>query len=138
MTFHGKLNLAAMILLPAVAAWASSHVFPGQTAALQWAIGLNLIPMLISGPIAGLLVRSAYRKAGGRGALIATAGTVLPALGGMASYLWYAFRPDAVAPQFEFIAIPQYLLISVVLFSLVAWIGVVLARRGGAGALATR
>lgn len=131
MTRHGKLNLGAMLLLPVAATLAALISFEPrpETPALVSIFGINLVPMLISGLVAGLLIRSAYRKANGRGAGIALWPTVIPAVVGSLGYLWYAASPDPVAPQFENIAFPIYLLLGVIALSVIAWIGVLLARR---------
>jgi hypothetical protein len=128
MTRYGKLNLAAMLLLPVAATLAALIVFGPLTDTLVTVFGINLIPMLIGGLVAGLLIRSANRKAGGRGAAIGLWPSAVPAVAGSVGYLWYAIRPAEVAPGFEYVALPQYLLIGVVILCVVAAIGVRLAR----------
>jgi hypothetical protein len=130
MTRYGKMNLLAMLLPAAGAAVGSLMAFGGQLAPLLTVIGLNLIPMvLIGGPVAALMIRSSNRKHGGRGAAIAVWPTLIPGAITAFWYLYLALRPDAVAPQFETLAGPQYLLMGVVLMSVVAVIGWFIARR---------
>ena len=129
MTRYGKLNLLAMALPAAGAAIGSLAGFGADLRPLLTVIGLNLIPMVIAGPIAGLMIRSSNRKHGGRGAAVAVWPTLIP---GAVTALWYvylAIRPDPVAPGFETLAGPQYLLMGVVLMSIVAAVGWFIARR---------
>ena len=128
MTAYGKLNLAGMVALPLAAAVAAMIAF-GDAAdgrVLMWVSVLNAIPMLIGGAISGLLLRGANRAGAGRG--IALWPTLIPAALGVIWYLWRAVLPEQVAPQREYIAAPQYLLMGVILLSVVAWIGVRIAR----------
>jgi hypothetical protein len=129
MTRFGKLNLLAMVLPAAGAAIGSLALFGADPKPLLTVIGLNLIPMVIGGPIAGLMIRNSNRKHAGRGAAIAVWPTLIP---GAATALWYLYlaaRPDPTAPGFETLAGPQYLLLGVLLMSVVAVIGWLVARR---------
>ena len=130
MTRYGKLNLAAMLLLPVAATLAALIVFGPLSDTLLAVFGINLIPMLIGGLVAGLLIRSANRKAGGRGAAIGLWPSAIPAVVSSACYLWYAVRPSADAPGFEYVAVPMYTVIGVLALCVVAAIGVRLARNG--------
>lgn len=129
MTRYGKLNLLAMFLPAAGAAVGSLALFGADLAPLLTVIGLNLIPMVIAGPIAALMIRSSNRRHGGRGAAIALWPTLVPGVVTALWYLYLAIRPDPVAPGFETLAGPQYLLMGVVLMSIVAAIGWFIARR---------
>ena len=53
----------------------------------------------------------------------------MPAIAGAIWYLFRAVIPAEVAPGAEYIAGPQYLLMGVILMSVVAWIGSLVARR---------
>lgn len=127
MTAHGRINLLAMFLLPIAASIAALLVFGTRSETLVTVFALNLVPMLIATPVAGLLLRGS-RRAGGRGRNIALWPSVIPAVLGAVGYLWYAVMPDGQAPGFEYIAGPQYLLILVIVLSIVAWIGVRVVR----------
>jgi hypothetical protein len=129
MTRYGKMNLLAMLLPSTAAAIGSLAAFGTQLAPLLTVFGLNLIPMVIAGPIAGLMIRSSNRKHGGRGAAIAVWPSLIPGATTALWYLYLAARPDPVAPGFETLAGPQYLLLGVLLMSVVAVIGWFVARR---------
>lgn len=127
MTKYGKINLLGMLLLPAAATLAAWIVFGERTDTLLTVFGLNLVPMLISGLVAGLLLRGA--NAAGKGQRIALLPTLIPAVLGAIWYLFRAVLPAEVAPGAEYIAGPQYALMAVVVLSIVAWLGCLVARR---------
>lgn len=121
MTSYGKLNLLAMVGLPAAAALAALIVFGPRPDTLLAVFGLNLVVTLFGGLFAALLLRGA-RKAGGVGAGIALWPSVIPAAVGAAWYLWRAVSPEELAPGREYIAGPQYLLIMAFALWVAAWI----------------
>ena len=127
MTSYGKINLLGMLLLPVAASVAALIVFGTRTDTLVTVFGLNLVPMLISGLVSGLLLRGANRVGKGQG--IALWPTLIPAALGAIWYLFRAVVPAEVAPGAEYIAAPQYLLMGVILLSVVAWLGCLIARR---------
>ena len=127
MTSYGKINLLGMLLLPVAASVAALLVFGNRTDTLVTVFGLNLVPMLISGLVSALLLRGANRAGKGQG--IALWPTLIPAALGAVWYLFRAVMPAEVAPGAEYIAGPQYLLMGVILLSIVAWIGCLIARR---------
>ncbi len=127
MTKYGKINLLGMLLLPVAASVAALIVFGTRTDTLVTVFGLNLVPMLIGGLVSALLLRGANRAGKGQG--IALWPTLVPAALGAIWYLFRAVVPAEVAPAAEYIAAPQYLLMGVILLSVVAWLGCVLARR---------
>ncbi|MEZ5563998.1 MAG: hypothetical protein R3F24_00130 [Gammaproteobacteria bacterium] len=129
MTSRGKLNLFAMLLLPTAAALAAFIVFGNVPAAALTVFGLNLVPMLIGGLVAALLLRVARRAGSDIAGSIALWPSLIPAVAGAAGYLFRAFVPDPVAPASEYISGPQYLLMAVVVLSVVAWSGSLIARR---------
>lgn len=126
MTSYGKLNLMGMLLLPLAATLAALIVFGMRPDTLVAVFGINLAPMLIGGLAAWLLLRGARRA--GKGQAIALWPTLIPAVAGAAWYLFRAFVPAEVAPGAEYIAAPQYLLMSVILLIPAAWIGCRIAR----------
>lgn len=126
MTSYGKLNLLGMLLLPVAATVAALIVFGSRSDTLIAVFGINLVPMLISGLVAWLLLRGANRAGKGQG--IALWPTLIPATLGAVWYLFRAFIPAQVAPGAEYIAAPQYLLMGVLLLIPVAWIGCRIAR----------
>ena len=79
------------------------------------------------GLVSALLLRGANRAGKGQG--IALWPTLVPAVLGALWYLFRAVLPAEVAPGAEYIAGPQYLLVGVIVLSLVAWIGCLIARR---------
>lgn len=121
MTYHGKLNLLAMLGLPVAAAAAALIVFGPRPDTLLAVFGLNLVVTLFGGLFAALLQRGA-RKAGGIGAGIALWPSVIPAVVGAGWYLWRAVSPEEVAPGREYIAGPQYLLLMALALWVVAWL----------------
>ena len=140
MTRYGKINLLGMLLLPVAATVAALIVFGNRTDTLVTVFSLNLVPMLLGGLVAGLLlflgvamptviyiVWGANRAGKGQG--IALWPTLIPAALGAIWYLFRAVVPAEVAPGAEYIAAPQYLLMGVVLLSVVAWLGCLVARR---------
>jgi hypothetical protein len=133
MTAHGKLNLLAIVGMPAAASLAALIVFGPRIDTLAAVYGLNLVPMLLGGLFAGLLLRST-RKAGGIGSGIALWPSLIPGIVGTVWYLWRAVLPEEVAPGREYIAAPQYLLILVIVLGIVAWIGCGIARARGKAA----
>lgn len=126
MTSYGKLNLMGMLLLPVAATLAALIVFGTRSDTLVAVFGINLVPMLIGGLTAWLLLRGANRA--GKGQVIALWPTLIPAVAGAAWYLFRAFVPAEVAPGAEYIAAPQYLLMAVILLIPIAWIGCRVAR----------
>jgi len=127
MTSYGKMNLLGMLLLPIAATVAALIVFGTRTDTLITVFGLNLVPMLIGGLVGALLLRGANRAGKGQG--IALWPTLIPAVVGAIWYLFRAVMPAEVAPGAEYIAAPQYLLMGVILLSVVAWLGCLIARR---------
>jgi hypothetical protein len=102
-------------------------VFGNRTDTLITVFSLNLVPMLIGGLVSALLLRGANRAGKGQG--IALWPTLIPAVLGAIWYLFRAVVPAEVAPGAEYIAAPQYLLMGVILLSVVAWLGCLIARR---------
>lgn len=127
MTRYGKINILGMLLLPIAASVAALIVFGTRTDTVVTVFGLNLVPMLIGGLVSGLLLRGANRA--GKGQRIALWPTLIPAALGAIWYLFRAVVPAEVAPGAEYIAAPQYLLMGVILLSVVAWVGCLVARR---------
>ena len=127
MTSYGKINLLGIVLLPLAATVAALLVFGIRTDTLITVFGLNLVPMVISGIVSALLLRGANRVGKGQG--IAVWPTLIPAALGAIWYMFRAVVPEEVAPGAEYIAGPQYLLMAVILLSVVAWLGCLIARR---------
>lgn len=121
MTSYGKLNLLAMVGLPAAAALAALIVFGPRGDTLVAVFGMNLIVTLFGGLFAALLLRGA-RRAGGTAAGVALWPSVIPALIGAVWYLWRAVSPEEIAPGREYIAGPQYLLLLAFALWIVAWV----------------
>ncbi|MGI9330238.1 MAG: hypothetical protein ACR2QB_05925 [Gammaproteobacteria bacterium] len=126
MTGYGKLNLAGMVMLPAAAVLGALICFGPRLDTLIAVAGINVIPMLLGGLVSGLLLRGANRVRAGQ--WIALWPTWIPAIMGTVWYLWRAVLPEEVAPQREYLAAPQYLLLGVIALTFVAWIGCRIAR----------
>ena len=127
MTSYGKINLLGMLLLPLAASVAALIVFGTDKLALITVFSLNLVLMLIGGLVSALLLRGANRAGKGQG--VAVWPTLIPAVLGAVWYLFRAVVPSSVAPGAEYLAAPQYLLMGVILLSVVAWLGCLIARR---------
>ena len=121
MTAYGRLNLAGMLLMPLVAMTAAIVMFGPRVDTMITVFGLNLVPMLIGGLISALLLRGAG-KAGGTGRFIALWPTLVPAAMGIVWYLWGALVPAEADPGREYIAAPQYLLLTAIGVGIVAWV----------------
>lgn len=105
MTNYGKINLLGMLLLPCAATVAALWVFGPLAPTLVTVFALNLVPVLISGGVSGLLLRSANRV--NKGQWVALLPTVVPTTLGIVWYLFRAGVPAAVAPGSEYIAAPN-------------------------------
>lgn len=130
MTRFGKLNLLAMLLPPAAAAIDGVALFgAGAAQPIGWMALLAAVPMILFGPLAGLMIRNSNKHHAGRGAGVALLATLVPAVVTAAWYLLLAVSPDPIAPGKESLAGPQYLLLGVLAMSLVAAVGWFIARR---------
>lgn len=112
MTKQGKYNLLGIIALPlavvAAAAIATANgVWEAYSKTYAFLFGLNFAFMLLVGLISGLLLLWA---GGDRSRWLAIAPTLLTAGCGALWYLWSAVFPSEVAPGWQFIGVPQYLL----------------------------
>src|SRR5690606_4134975 len=102
-----------MFLLPLAASVAALIAFGPRIDTLVAVFLINTVPMLVAGPVSGLLLRRANRF-GGRGRGVALWPTLIPAVIGAVWYLWRSVVPQQVAPGAEMISAPQYLLIGVI------------------------
>jgi hypothetical protein len=97
MTSYGKINVAAIVGMPALATLAAA-ITPAlaspYAATFATVFAMNLVVMLVGGLGAALLLRGADR-AGGRGAWIALAPSLVPALVGAAWYLYRGVVPES-------------------------------------------
>jgi hypothetical protein len=124
MTSYGKINLAAIVGMPAAATLAAAltpALASPYAATFATVYAMNLVVMLVGGLGAALLLRGASR-AGGRGAWLALTPSLVPALLGAAWYLYRGVVPEDVAPGREILAGPQYLLLLALALWIVAWI----------------
>jgi hypothetical protein len=107
-----------MFGLPLIAVLASIIMFGPRGDTIVFVFGTNLVPMLIAGVISGLMLRSSNKS--GTGHSIALWPTLIPA--GIAS-IWYLYgalissAPDAGR---EYMALPFYLIIWVIVTGVVA------------------
>jgi hypothetical protein len=122
MSGYGKLNLAAMLLLPLVAASTAVIMFGPRFDTMATVFGLNFVPMLVGGLFSALLLRGANRV-GGSSRFIALWPTLVTAAIGIVWYLSGALVPAELDPGREYIAAPQYLLGCAVIMGIVAWVG---------------
>lgn len=124
MTSYGKLNLLAMIGMPALATLAGAI-----TPALDSPYGatfvtiflLNFVVMLVGGLGTALMLRGARRR-GVRPSPATLLPSLVPAVAGSALYLFRAVVPETVAPGAEILAGPQYLLMAAIALWIVGWI----------------
>ena len=123
MSSYGRLNLALIFGLPALAAVTSMIQFGVRGDTIVFVFGTNLIPMLIGGLFAGLLLRAANKT--GKGHNIALLPTLIPAVLAGAWYLYGALLSSSSDVGREYMALPFYLIAWTVLFGIVA----VIARR---------
>jgi hypothetical protein len=112
MTKQGKYNLLGIIALPAAAVLAgaiatANGVWEAYGKTYAFLFGLNFVFMLVVALFSGLLLLWA---AGDKSRWLAVVPTLLTAFVGAAWYLWSAVFPSAVAPGWQFIGVPQYLL----------------------------
>ena len=120
---YGRLNLALIIGLPALAAVTSMIQFGVRGDTIIFAFFTNLIPMLIGGLFAGLLLRAANRT--GKGHKIALWPTLIPATLAGIWYLYGALLSSSTDVGREYMALPFYLIGWTVFFGIAA----TLARR---------
>ncbi len=112
MTKQGKYNLFGIIALPLAAVLAAAiatmnGVWEAYGKTYAFLFGLNFAFMLLVGLLSGLLLLWA---GGDRSRWLAIAPTALTAGIGGVWYIWSALFPAEVAPGWEFIGVPQYLL----------------------------
>lgn len=114
MTRQGKLNFAAMILLPLAAMLAAAiatmnGVWEAYSATYITVAVLNSIITVPAAFFSWLFLR---RSTGDTARLIAILPTLIPSVWGSVWYLWYAFFPADVAAGAEYLGAPQYLFIA--------------------------
>lgn len=116
MTSQGKLNLAAMVLLPlsAITAAAIATVNGVWNAYTDTYITVAIINSIVTVPAAFFSWLFLRRSTGETARLIAIFPTLVPSLWGSLWYLWYAFFPAEVAAGAEYLGAPQYLFIAMV------------------------
>ena len=113
MSADGKKILQGIIILPLFATLGALVVFGGSDIlgdTLVFVFGTNLLPMLIGGFFAGLLIRS-FNKSGGAAnkRWVALAPMLLPFAFGILWYLIGIFRVGAFDAGKEFFSGPLYL-----------------------------
>ena len=112
-----KLNLMALATMPLVAVISSSIAIEVDIKATATIFAINLIPMLISSGIGGLLLRKAKTNAA------AIASIASPVLMSFSASAWYIIRllfPDTNAPGSEHLAMPLYILVGAVVFGILS------------------
>ncbi len=127
MSGYGKINIAAMLALPVVATLTALIMFGPRPDTMAWVFGMNIIPMLVGGLFAALLLRGA-NKAGGVGRAIALWPSIVPAGIGITWYLWDALIPAELDPGRVYVAGPQYFLAFACLAGFVAWFASIVVR----------
>lgn len=135
MTKQGKYNLFGIILLPLAAVLAAAiatmnGVWEAYGKTYGFLFGINFAFILLVGILVGLPLLW-IRGEQFRWLLISP--TVIPAAVGSVWYLWSAVFPSAVAPGWQFIGVPQYLLPGLavaVIFFLIAVIVLLLRLTG--------
>jgi hypothetical protein len=117
---YGKLNLLGMVLMPLFAVICSLVVFGSRIDTQLFVFGTNLIPMLIGGCFAGLLIRAANKAHVSNKYLIALSPSLLPAAAGVLWYLGGLLNVSSGDSGREFFAGPMYLLGGVLIVGIVA------------------
>lgn len=120
MSGYGRLNLALILGLPALAALTSVIQFGARGDTIAFVFGTNLVPMLIGGLFAALLLRAANKTGKGHG--IALWPTLIPAVLAGAWYLYSALLSSSTDAGREYLALPLYLVGWTVVIGIVATI----------------
>jgi hypothetical protein len=137
MSADGKKILQGIIILPLFATFGALVVFGGSDIlgdTLVFVFGTNLLPMLIGGFFAGLLIRS-FNKSGGTAAntrWVALAPMLLPFAFGILWYLIGIFRAGAGDAGREFFSGPLYLVILALGVGIISSIVYVIMPKGAA------
>lgn len=135
MSNYGKYNLYAILGLPVIAALGSIVVFGFLPDTIVFVFGVNLLPMLIGGLVAALLLRFAARP-GSKGQLIAILPSLVPAVFGIVWYAGGVITSGSFDAGREYFAVPLYLVMWVLAMSIVALIGCLIARSSSSSATA--
>ena len=135
MSGYGKINVLGMLLLPLGAVLASIISFGFRPDTALFVFGINLVPMLIGGLVAALLLRFAA-KPGGKGQLIAILPSLVPAVFGILWYVGGVITSGSFDAGREYFAVPLYLLMWVIAMSIIALVGCLVARSSGSSATA--
>jgi len=97
-----------LIVVAAAAIATANGVWEAYSDTYIWLFTANLVFMLVVGLLSGLLLLWA---GGDRSRWLAVAPTLLTAVCGGIWYLWSAIFPADVAPGWEFLGAPQYLVV---------------------------
>ena len=122
-----KLNLMALVAMPLVAVISSSIAIEVDIKATATIFAINLLPMLISSGIGGLLLKKAKTNAA------AIASIASPVVMSFSASAWYIIRllfPNTNAPGIEHLAMPQYILVGAVVFGILSIPVVIRLNRG--------
>ena len=112
-----KLNLMALATMPLVAVISSSIAIEVDIKASATIFAINLLPMLISSGIGGLLLKKAKPNAA------AIASVLSPVLMSFSTSAWYIIRllfPDTSALGIEHLRLPVYILVGAVVFGILS------------------
>ena len=121
MTTQGKLNLLAIILLPAAAVLGaaiatSNGVFRAYTDTYIFIFALNCVVTLPAALFSGLFLR---KSLGNKSRWLAILPTLVPVAIGSFWYIWRGISPAPVAPGAEYIGAPQYLLVTLLVVTFI-------------------
>ena len=121
MTTQGKLNLLAIILLPAAAVLGSAiatsnGVFRAYTDTYIFIFALNCVVTLPAALFSGLFLR---KSLGNKSRWLAILPTLVPVAIGSFWYIWRGISPAPVAPGAEYIGAPQYLLVTLLVVTFI-------------------
>ena len=112
-----KLNLMALVTMPLVAVISSSIAIEVDIKASAIIFAINLLPMLISSGIGGLLLKKAKTNAA------AIASIASPVLMSFSASAWYIIRllfPYTNALGIEHLRLPVYILVGAVVFGILS------------------
>jgi peptidoglycan/LPS O-acetylase OafA/YrhL len=108
MSSYGRLNLALIFGLPALAAVTSMIQFGVRGDTIVFVFGSNLIAMLFGGLFAAFLIRAANKT--GKGRNIALWPSLIPAALAAIWYLYAALISSSTDVGREYMALPFYLI----------------------------
>ena len=122
-----KLNLMALATMPLVAVFSSSIAIEVDIKSTAIIFAINLIPMLISSGIGGLLLKKAKTNTA---AIASIASPVVMSFSASAWYLIRVLSPSTNAPGIEHLRLPVIIFIGAAVFGILSVLVVFSLNRG--------